>query len=302
MSIFKRLLYCTRSLHEVAPLTNARGLAGAHPYQFITLDGGGTVFFAMTYFRCKHCHERFRVPGLLGAVADRRPRWRAEAISRVDIPDDHLAELAKTPWWPEKAVPGGIGSGGGYHGPTLDPLMPDPVPPKTTGAPKPISYMESMLEMGLREIAATWVPSSRRQLKDRVYSHIADSVAVLGTCCRLKVGCVLLTEDGALAGTGYNGAGPGMPHCDPKTCNANCRCSRTQHAEINALTNCTGKPYTAYVTHECCVACAKELIMKGVRRVVYGKPYTSMSPEEHAARQEWIDHYNVSWTQLPETK
>ena len=137
----------------------------------------------------------------------------------------------------------------------------------------------------------------RRAVKDQVFLAIAKTIALLGTCCRLKVGCVLLDITGKVVGMGYNGAGPGMDHCDPTTCNEHCRCRRTRHAEKNALSNCSGAPWTAYLTHEPCEACAKDLIAEGVRRVVYISPYTSIAAEERAARQEWIDHYRVSWEQ-----
>ena len=101
-----------------------------------------------------------------------------------------------------------------------------------------------------------------------------------------------------MVGTGYNGAGPGMPHCESGTCNETCRCRRTRHAEKNALSNKTGKPYIAYLTHEPCCDCLKDLASEGVRRVVYINPYNSMPADEHAARQEWIDFYNISWEQL----
>jgi dCMP deaminase len=138
---------------------------------------------------------------------------------------------------------------------------------------------------------------ARRLQKDRTYLQMAQSVSGLGTCCRLKVGCVLLSREGRVVGTGYNGAGPGMAHCHPDTCNDHNRCVRTAHAEKNALFNRSADPHTAYVTAEPCLDCAKDLILAGVRRVVYLKPYRSISDHERTARQEWIDHYQVEWEQ-----
>lgn len=139
----------------------------------------------------------------------------------------------------------------------------------------------------------------RQDLKDFTYGQIALQIAGLGTCCRLKVGCVLLTKEGRVAGMGYNGAGPGMPHCNENHCNENCRCIRTVHAEQNALNASSGTPYTAYVTAEPCLNCTKELALAGVRRVVFLKPYSSIAPAERDARQEWLNHYNIAWEQLP---
>lgn len=139
---------------------------------------------------------------------------------------------------------------------------------------------------------------ARSNLKDDVYLRVAETISELGTCCRLKVACVLMTKEGRGAGWGYNGAGPGMPHCRPDGCNAECRCGRTMHAEQNALLNCSDAPYTAYVTHEPCLGCTKELAVAGVRRVVFRHPYTSISEKERWDRQEWIDHYGIEWIQL----
>jgi ribA/ribD-fused uncharacterized protein len=187
-------------------------------------------------------------------------------------------------------------------------LIPPPIPPPTP----PILTVEDLMTDDLKLVTvpsadpeeAPPVPKDdrhldRQALKDRIFCHVAETVAELATCCRLKVGCFLLTKEGRLCGQGYNGAGPGMPHCDPAHCNANCRCRRTRHAEKNALSNRAGTPYTAYLTHEPCCDCAKDLIAEGVRRVVYVNSYNSMPPEEWAARQEWIDFYQVRWEQLP---
>jgi dCMP deaminase len=135
----------------------------------------------------------------------------------------------------------------------------------------------------------------RIALKRDTYIHIAETIALLGTCCRLKVGCVLLTKEGRVAGMGYNGAGPGMPHCDPVSCNSECRCGRTLHAEQNALFARNAEPYIAYVTHEPCLKCTQELAVAGVREVIYAKPYTSIPDKERADRDEWIRHYHIIW-------
>lgn len=138
---------------------------------------------------------------------------------------------------------------------------------------------------------------SRQELKDKAYLKIASELATLGTCLRLKVGCLLLSEEGRVVAAGYNGSGPGMLHCHPDTCGPEHRCLRCSHAEENAVANMSGRPHTAYVTHEPCGACTRKLILAGVRRIVFSKPYTSMSEEEKQARLEWIYHYEVKLEQ-----
>lgn len=141
---------------------------------------------------------------------------------------------------------------------------------------------------------------SRAQLKDQVFLNIARGLARLSTCLRLQVGCLLLRPDGSIAGGGYNGSLPGMEHCSTATCNPQGRCYNTRHAERSAL-DYSGESLigTAYVTHEPCLACTRDLVARGCRRIVYGAPYSSSSPEEIAARTKVLQHHKVQMVLLP---
>lgn len=46
------------------------------------------------------------------------------------------------------------------------------------------------------------------------FLRIADTVAQSSKCLSRKVGAILVTEDGTIVGTGYNGPARGVPHCD----------------------------------------------------------------------------------------
>jgi dCMP deaminase len=140
--------------------------------------------------------------------------------------------------------------------------------------------------------------SERGALKDQVFLRMALEISRLGTCCRLKVGCILLRPDGGIASGGFNGALPGMPHCTPETCSPEQRCLHTSHAEENALGFSTGPVQTAYVTDEPCLTCTRSLVRRGVRRVVFLRPYTSMGAQERAERQAILDHFDVKWEHL----
>ncbi len=140
----------------------------------------------------------------------------------------------------------------------------------------------------------------RAQLKDEVFLNMALELGRLGTCCRLKVGAVLLRPDGGIAAAGFNGALPGMPHCTPETCNPDRRCLHTSHAEENALGFCDGPVKTAYVTHEPCLTCARALVRRGVRRVVFRHPYASIAEQERNERNAILSYFGVSWEHLPE--
>lgn len=140
--------------------------------------------------------------------------------------------------------------------------------------------------------------SERSALKDQVFLRMALEISRLGTCCRLKVGCILLRPDGGLASGGFNGALPGMPHCTPETCGPDKRCLHTSHAEENALSFCDGVVSVAYVTDEPCLICTRALIRRGVRRVVFARPYVSIAEQERTERQAILDHFGVKWEQL----
>jgi dCMP deaminase len=140
--------------------------------------------------------------------------------------------------------------------------------------------------------------SDRAALKDQVFLRMALEISRLGTCCRLKVGCILLRPDGGLASGGFNGALPGMPHCTPDTCGPGMRCLHTSHAEENALSFCDGTISVAYVTDEPCLVCTRALVRRGARRVVFARPYTSIAEQERAERQAILDHFGVKWEQL----
>jgi len=140
--------------------------------------------------------------------------------------------------------------------------------------------------------------SERLILKDQVFLRMALEISRLGTCCRLKVGCILLRPDGGIASGGFNGALPGMPHCTPETCGPDKRCLHTSHAEENALGFSEGLVATAYVTDEPCLTCTRALVRRGVRRVVFLRPYTSLAEQEKAERTAILGHFNVQWEQV----
>jgi len=140
--------------------------------------------------------------------------------------------------------------------------------------------------------------TERSELKDDVFLRMALELSRLGTCCRLKVGCILLRPDGGIASGGYNGALPGMPHCTPETCGPGQRCLHTSHAEENALGFCDGPVGTAYVTDEPCLTCTRAMVRRGIRRVVFLRPYASIGDQERVERNAILGHFGVQWVHL----
>jgi dCMP deaminase len=122
---------------------------------------------------------------------------------------------------------------------------------------------------------------------DQYFTTITRQVAERSTCCRAKVGAVIVRDKNILA-TGYNGAPAGLPHCTEVGClvyetrtpsgEMEENCYRTIHAEINAIAQAAKNGVSIrdadiYVTHTPCIHCLKVLINTGIRRVCYEREY-----------------------------
>jgi len=114
---------------------------------------------------------------------------------------------------------------------------------------------------------------NKRPSWDEYFLKLAMLASERATCPRMHCGCVLVKDRFVLA-TGYNGSLPGQPHCEDVGCLVvENHCVRTNHAEINALTQAAVhgvniKGSTAYITNMSCTTCAKALIAAGIKRVV----------------------------------
>ena len=139
---------------------------------------------------------------------------------------------------------------------------------------------------------------TRYSLKLQTFGRMALQIAQLGTCCRAKVGAVLLRRDWSVASCGYNGALAHMRHCDPSTCNSDQRCVHTAHAEENAIFFSNGEIYYAFVTHEPCLNCTRMMARRGVKFIYFLKPYTSIPESEARERTEILKHHEILMQQL----
>jgi len=127
-----------------------------------------------------------------------------------------------------------------------------------------------------------------RPSHDQYMMAIAEAAARRSTCPRAHVGAVLVMDRNVVA-TGYNGSPRGLVHCDAPGVSCHLvqdgdreRCTRTVHAEVNAILQGSNRGTVAnstlYTTHQPCLECAKIIINAGVRRVVWAKDY----PDERA--------------------
>jgi dCMP deaminase len=110
--------------------------------------------------------------------------------------------------------------------------------------------------------------------KLNLYLDIAERVAKESYCKRLQVGAVIV-KDGNIISFGYNGTPTGMPNnCEDN----NVTHSYVLHAESNAITKACKSPIstegaTLYLTHSCCIECAKLIIQSGIKKVYYIQDY-----------------------------
>jgi dCMP deaminase len=116
---------------------------------------------------------------------------------------------------------------------------------------------------------------------DTYFMGLAEYVAKRSTCLRRQIGAVIVRDKKILA-TGYNGAPPGLKHCEEIGCKRQVldipsgqrqEICRAVHSEQNALIQCAKHGVstdgaTIYVTTKPCVTCIKLIISAGIKRVV----------------------------------
>lgn len=128
--------------------------------------------------------------------------------------------------------------------------------------------------------------------RDELYMQMCDLIAQRGTCGRAQVGCVI-TMDGKVISTGYNGPPKGKPHCNDKDCDLEQSCKRAVHAEINAIENATNCDSlvgaTLYCLYSPCYKCAKEIVGVGITNVYFKHIYKT----DDKAGLLWLTSFNV---------
>lgn len=130
-------------------------------------------------------------------------------------------------------------------------------------------------------MTADEIDDLRRQAKDLSWMRICFfSAAELSTCAKRQYFSVVLSQDGSVAGVGYNGGPPGMQHCKDGGCprfqegsapGSNYDNCIAIHAEENALIRSSPERRasgTLYVNGPPCFGCAKKICNSGVHRVV----------------------------------
>jgi dCMP deaminase len=149
-----------------------------------------------------------------------------------------------------------------------------------------------------------------RPTKDETYMSMAHLVSQRSTCLSARVGAVLLSPEGHVIATGYNGTPVGLQH--PIVCDRLCGRYRSGenmdacddvHAEENCIvqaakngSNPTGG--TIYTTRSPCHRCMRMLVNAGVVEIIYGRKYTDqrafdMAAEAHIDLRHWRSDADV---------
>jgi dCMP deaminase len=120
--------------------------------------------------------------------------------------------------------------------------------------------------------------------RDDFLMGVAKLCAKRSTCGRLQVGAVI-ADLGRIISTGYNGPPSGFDHCEKHGCNLLAVCTRTVHAESNAIAfaarfGIRTNGCSMYGTDSPCIDCAKLIVQAGIRRFIYFREYRDTTPLE----------------------
>lgn len=126
----------------------------------------------------------------------------------------------------------------------------------------------------------------KRPTWDEYFMAIVDDVATRSTCCRRKVGAILVKDKRVIA-TGYNGGPTGLAHCLDIGClrqklgipsGQQHELCRGVHAEQNAIIQAARYGVHTdgsilYCTTQPCAQCTKMLLNAGVTEIVFREGY-----------------------------
>lgn len=122
-----------------------------------------------------------------------------------------------------------------------------------------------------------------RYSRENMFMEMARAASKRSTCSRLNVGALITNDNNPIA-VGYNGAGPGEPHCLGNDCPGMVpgRCPSI-HAEHNALSKAAfildrpGAEVDVYQTHSPCELCCLLMLNSDlwVKRIFFEVPYRS---------------------------
>lgn len=143
----------------------------------------------------------------------------------------------------------------------------------------------------------------KRPSWDEYFLQMSELIGTRGTCDRGHAGAVI-TKDKRILSTGYAGSPVGLPHCDEvghemhtvkqEDGTESRHCTRTAHAELNAIINAARvgiaiEGATLYCKFLPCYTCAKMIINSGIVRVVSIKDYHASKQSKEIFKQANVE-------------
>lgn len=132
---------------------------------------------------------------------------------------------------------------------------------------------------------------------------LAEVTSQRATCCRRRVGAVLVNERFQIISTGYNGPPSGMSHCIDTPCSGADLPSGTGldkcqavHAEQNALLQCPNvyNIFAVFCTTAPCMHCVKLLMNTSCQKIYFRQDY----PHAEEAKKLWLEN-DGEWIKVP---
>lgn len=114
-----------------------------------------------------------------------------------------------------------------------------------------------------------------------LYMDFAKRISLMSHAKRLKVGAVIVRDNGDIISYGYNGTPTGSDNCCEYVLDNHLVTKpEVLHAEHNAICKAArfGKSTDGAIliqTHSPCIECAKMILQSGIKRVIYGEVYRS---------------------------
>lgn len=117
--------------------------------------------------------------------------------------------------------------------------------------------------------------------REQMAMEWAHTASKRGTCGRLAVGAIIVKGSRPIS-AGYVGAPAGEPHCDEVHCDMSKPCTRTTHAEVNAIKFAQQRDIEIqgadmFVTDSPCIFCAQKIVEAGIDRVYYDRAYRDLA-------------------------
>lgn len=106
---------------------------------------------------------------------------------------------------------------------------------------------------------------------DERFLNLATHVSEWSKDPSTKVGSVIVAEDKRIMSVGYNGFPRGVEDTEERLNDRPTKYAFVAHAERNSLDNIDAsiRGCTMYVTLQPCPECAKSIIQRGIKKVVY---------------------------------